>query len=185
MILNLKMTAQYIILQSANKNFLHMKKHLVFLFAAILMTASSCQTATNPENEEKALLEVLEKEAAALVAGDMEGVFALHTQDSKETRLEMGIYGYNTYEGWDAIKVLLEDAAPGLKHTNAVNHKENVISKVNGNSAWLKCDNIWKWDDEGGPGGYNNLQVVFFEKIKGEWKISFASYYSKAVPVQQ
>jgi len=163
-----------------------MRKYLFPLFAIILFIGTSCQTGTNPEKEEEALLDVLYKESAALLAGDMEAVFALHTQDEKETRLELGVFGYNTYEGWDAIKTLLEDAAPGLKHDNIVNVKENVISKVNGNGAWLTCDNIWKWNDDGGEQeGYNNLQVVFFEKIKGEWKISFASYYTKAVPVQQ
>lgn len=160
-----------------------MKKYLIPIFAILIIAGTSCQSGMNAENEEEALLEVLRKEAAALMAGDMESVFALHTQDARETRLELGVYGYNTYEGWESIKTLLKDAAPGLNHSNAVNIKENVISKVNGNSAWLKCDNIWKWDD--GEGGYDNIQVVFFEKIKGEWKISFASYYSKAVPQQQ
>lgn len=162
-----------------------MKKIIFPLIAILLITVISCQTGVKPEEEEKALLEVLEKEAAALLSGDMESVFALHTQDASETRLELGIYGYNTYEGWDAIKELLEDAAPGLRQDNAVNIKENVISRVNGNSAWLKCDNIWKWGKDGEEGGYDNIQVVFFEKIRGEWKISFASYYSKALPVQQ
>ena len=116
----------------------------------------------------------------------MEAVFALHTQDVQETRLELGVFGYNTYDSWDAIKTLLMDVSPGLQHSNVVNIKENVISKVNGNSAWLKCDNIWKWNDDGGEQeGYENLQVVFFEKIKGEWKIAFASYYSKAVRQNQ
>ena len=163
-----------------------MRKYLFPLFAIILFIGTSCQTGGNPEKEEEALLEVLRKEAAAMLAGDMEAVFALHTQDVRETRLELGVFGYSTYEGWDAIKTLLEDAAPGLKHPNSVNVKENVVSKVNGNSAWLACDNIWRWNDDGGEQeGYDNLQVVFFEKIKGEWKISFASYYNKAVPVQQ
>lgn len=160
-----------------------MKKFILPIFVILLIAGTSCESGMNPEQEEKALLEVLKKEASAMLAGDMEAAFALHTQDASETRLELGVYGYNTYEGWDAIKTLLEDAAPGLNHSNAINIKENVISKVNGNSAWLKCDNIWKWDDE--EGGYDNIQVVFFEKVKGEWKISFASYYSKAVPAQQ
>lgn len=161
-----------------------MKKHLILLLAILFIIGSSCQLGVSNKNEEEALLQVLKDEAAAMLAGDMEAVFAQHTQDATETRLELGVFGYNTYEGWDAIKTLLEDAAPGLKHTNAVNVKENVISKVNGNSAWLKCDNIWTWGEDGEL-GFDNIQVVFFEKIKGEWKISFASYYSKAVPVQQ
>ena len=161
-----------------------MRKYLLPIFAMILFTGTSCQTEGNSEKEEAALLDVLRKEADALLSQDLEGAFALHTQDEKETRLEMGVYGYNTYEGWDAIKTLLEDAAPGLQHPDAVNVKENVISKVNGNGAWLTCDNIWTWSVDGEPGGYNNIQTVFFEKIKGEWKISFAAFYTKAYPAQ-
>jgi len=162
-----------------------MRKYFVFLFAIILLIGTSCQTGIEAENEEKELLDVLRLEVEALLAGDMEAAFAFHTQDSKETRLELGVFGYNTFEGWDEIKSFLEDASPGLKHADAVNVKENVVSKVNGNSAWLKCDNIWKWTVDGEIGGYNNLLVVFFEKIKGEWKISFASYYTKAIPQNQ
>jgi len=163
-----------------------MRKYFAPLFAIILLIGTSCQTGTSAENEEEALLEVLHKEATAMLAGDMETVFALHTQDVKETRLELGVFGYNTFEGWDEIKTFIVDAASGLNHANIVNVKENVVSKVNGNSAWLACDNIWKWNDDGGEQeGYDNLQVVFFEKIKGEWKISFASYYNKAVPQNQ
>lgn len=161
-----------------------MRNILLSLFALMLLLVSSCQSGVTTEKEKAALLDVLRQEAEALIAGDMEAVSALHMQDELETRLELGIYGYNTYSGWDEIKALLEDASPGLQHGKAINVKEKVTAKVTGNTAWLSCDNIWKWEDDGEPGGYDNIQVVFFEKIKGEWKISFASYYSKAVPVQ-
>ncbi len=54
-----------------------------------------------------------------------------------------------------------------------------MVIKVTGNTAWLTCDNIWEWTIDGNKGGYSNIQVTFLEKIKGEWKISFAAYYSK------
>ena len=60
-----------------------------------------------------------------------------------------------------------------------MNRKENMVIKVTGNTAWLTCDNIWEWTIDGNKGGYSNIQVTFLEKIKGEWKISFAAYYSK------
>ncbi|MFO7670407.1 MAG: nuclear transport factor 2 family protein [Bacteroidales bacterium] len=160
-----------------------MKKYLLPLFCMIWLAGTSCETKINTEKEKKAIMEVLYKEAEAIKAGDLDGLFALHTQDSLETRIELGIYGYNTIKGWDNVKALLRDAVQGLQHPYAVNTKENVIIKVAGNSAWLTCDNIWTWNLDGDSQGYSNIQVVFFEKIKGEWKISFASYYSKAIPV--
>lgn len=162
-----------------------MRNFLLPLFAILLFVGVSCQSGNSALNTEEALLDVLKKEAEAFVAGDLEAVFALHTQDSKETRLELGIYGYNSYQGWDKIKPLLTDAAPGMKGIEGVNTRENVISKVTGNTAWLSCDNVWEWTVDGEPNGFSNLQVVFFEKIGGEWKIAFASYYNKAIPSQQ
>ena len=73
------------------------------------------------------------------------------------------------------------DAIGGWDVDNLVNTKENVIIKVAENSAWLTCDNIWTWTVEGEPIGYNNIQILFLEKIKGDWKISFSSFYSKSM----
>lgn len=159
-----------------------MKTLLGTILGILLVVGTSCQQAVNVEKEKEAILAVLKEESAATLAQDEERVFALHVKDDMETRLELGVYGFNTYEGWDEVGSLLSDALGGageLINANAVNRKENVILKVTGNAAWLTCDNIWEWTDDGEKGGYNNIQVTFFEKIKGEWKISFAAYYSK------
>ena len=103
-----------------------------------------------------------------------------------ETRLELGEFGYNTWKGWDKIKTELEDFIDGAQMAgDMVNKKENMIIKVVGNCAWLTCDNIWKWSIDGEPDGYDNIQVTFLEKIKGEWKISFSYYYSKPMHVME
>ena len=125
-----------------------MRNFLLALFAIMLLAGTSCTTETNIEKEKEAILGVLQQQSDAFLSGDLEKAFAAHTQDSLETRLELGAYGYNTFKGWDEIKSLLVDAAPGFIHPGAVNTKENVIMKVMGNSAWLTCDNIWKWDIE-------------------------------------
>jgi hypothetical protein len=105
----------------------------------------------------------------------------MYVQDEMTTRLELGEYGFNRYEGWEEVGKLLGDflSGEGMGGVDAVNRKENVLIKVTGNTAWLTCDNIWEWTNEGEKGGYNNIQVLFFEKIKGEWKISFSAYYTK------
>jgi hypothetical protein len=113
---------------------------------------------------------------------DKDRIFATHIQGSDEVRMELGVYGFNTYHGWDKIEALLGDYVEGSEPLSLENSKENVILKVTGNSAWLTCDNVWK-DKNGGEGGFSNIQIVFLEKVKGEWKISFAAYYSKPVGV--
>jgi len=159
-----------------------MKSYIWSFFAILFIAATSCQQVINVEKEKEAIMAVLEEESAAALAQDKERVFALHVQDDLETRLELGEYGFNTYKGWDEVGGLLGDALSGegeLIEANAINRKENMIIKVTGNTAWLTCDNIWEWTTDGVAGGYSNIQVTFLEKIKGEWKISFAAYYSK------
>ena len=97
--------------------------------------------------------------------------------------MELGVYGYNTYQGWDEIESLLSDYVEGSQPLEMENTKENVILKVTGNSAWLTCDNVWKSKQGGEETGFSNIQIVFLEKVKGEWKISFSAYYSKPVGV--
>ena len=163
-----------------------MRKYIWPLFAIILLAGTSCQQKVNIEKEKEAIMAVLREEGAATVAKDKERVFDVHVRDSTESRLELGIYGYNIYKGWDEVSALLDDfVGGGSQLTNPVNVKENVILKVAGNSAWLTCDNIWTWSVDGVQGGYNNIQIVFLEKIKGEWKISFTAYYTKPQPVEE
>ena len=162
-----------------------MKIFVGTILAILIFAGTSCQIAVNVEKEKEAILAVLEEENAAMLAMDKERVFALHVQDDLETRLELGEYGFNTYSGWDEVGTLLGDALGGdgaLMGSNAVNKKENLIIKVTGNTAWLTCDNIREWTDGTDKGGYSNIQVTFLEKIKGEWLISFAAYYSKPQP---
>jgi len=158
-----------------------MKLHFMSLLAIGILFTFSCQR-VNPEKEKAAIMDVLNEEAAASLAGDFQRYAATHIQDDLETRVEMGIHSYNVYKGWEEISTVMHDFMDGNPLTDAVNRKENVRIKVNGNSAWLICDNIWETDVPEKHIVFNNLQTVFLEKVKGEWKISFASYYSKGNP---
>jgi len=152
------------------------------ILGILIIAGTSCQQTVNVEKEKEAILAVLEEEGAALLAKDKDRLFALHVKDELETRLELGEYGFNTFKGWDEVGKLLGDvvgAEGPLGGEDAVNKKENMIIKVTGNTAWLTYDNTWEWTLGGEKAGYSNIRVTFLEKIKGEWKISFAAYYSK------
>ncbi len=156
-----------------------MRRFIWLLLALILVAGSSCEQIVNVEKEKEAILAVLLEESAAYTAGDKERVFAVHMKDDLETRLELGVHGYNAYIGWDEIKTLLGDATDAWQGDHAVNTKEDVIMKVTGKSAWIACNNVWKSTFEGEDSSFSNVQIVFLEKVKGEWKISFSTYYSK------
>jgi len=156
-----------------------MKLYTWFTFALVLLFSFSCQQVKNPSKEKEAILAVLEEESAAVLAGDFERYRNMHVQDDLETRIEMGIHNYHVYKGWNKIEPVMRDFIEGGMNDDAVNRKENLIMDVNGKSAWLTCDNIWQTKSSPQEVLYNNIQIVFLERIRGEWKISFAAYYTK------
>jgi hypothetical protein len=160
-----------------------MRRYFLPLFILVLIIGTSCQPKVNVEKEKEAILAVIQEEADALISMDKDRVFATHTQGSEEMRLELGVYGYRIYEGWNDIEALLGDYLEGEPSTNAKISKENVQIKVAGTAAWLICDNIIQWGSGDETDGYSNIQIAFLEKVQGEWKISFSAYYSKPVEV--
>ena len=153
-----------------------MKKTSFIFIAVSLLACYSCQEKIDVEKEKAAIIEVLNAEGSAFAANDLERVFALHVQDELATRLD----GYRIYRGWDEIKSLYESYLAGnIQDTswkNPRNIKENVILKVNGNTAWLICDNIWKYEFNNKSVEWGNVQIAFFEKMDGEWKFSFNAF---------
>jgi len=49
-------------------------------------------------------------------------------------------------------------------------------------TAWVICDNIWKWEAKGEPQTNQNIQISFLEKIDGEWKFSFNAFVAAPEP---
>lgn len=163
-----------------------MKNYLLTLFAIILLAGTSCQEKIDIEKEKEAIMAVIQEEGDAFAAMDMERLFAVHVQDSLDTRLGLGENSYTIYAGWDEIKSNFEGSTEsGWEIEDPKNLKENVILKVTDGSAWLICDNIWKWNYEGEPGERVNIQITFLEKIEGKWKISFTAFVAKPVPKEE
>lgn len=160
-----------------------MRRYFWPLFIITVLIGTSCQPKVNLDKEKEAIMAVLQEESDGLKTMDKDRIFATHIQGSEEIRVELGVYGYSTYQGWDKIEALIGDYVEDGQPMALENSKENVILKVTGNSAWLICDNVWKGDQGSTESEISNIQIVFLEKVKGEWKISFAAYYSKPVGV--
>jgi hypothetical protein len=156
-----------------------MKIYVWPLITLSLLVASSCQQKPGLEQEKEAILALLHEESAALATLDFDRYEATHVQGEHQTRVELGVYGYNIYEGWEEVGGLIKDFMEGNELNNPVNRKENVSIKVNGNSAWLTCDNFWSLDSADPEAKYSNIQIMFLEKIQGEWKIAFTAFYTK------
>jgi hypothetical protein len=151
------------------------KSILVFISLGLLLTPA-CQDNANVEKEKEAILNVLLEEGRLFSEFDMNGITELHITDATATRYDGGS---KVYSGWDDIESLYESYIERNKEfqsDNDRNEKENVIIKVNGNNAWVICDNIWKWDENEESFSAMNKQIAFLEKVDGEWKIAFNSF---------
>jgi len=156
-----------------------MKKFQIVLIGFVFLSFYSCQEKIDVEKEKAAIIEVLNAEGSTFIANDLEGIFALHVQDELSTRFD----DYKIYKGWNEIKSLyesyIERNTGDTTWANPRNIKENIILKVTGNTAWLICDNIWKFEFNNEPQEFSNVQIAFFEKLDGAWKISFNAFVQK------
>lgn len=157
-----------------------MKKLKLIMPVFIIFLFFSCQQKTDEEAEKQAILQVLLDEGERFADYDLNGISALHIQDETSVRLA-GVS--NLIKGWNEIQNMYEGYIERNKEmssknpvSNARNLKENVITKVTGNTAWTVCDNVWKWEEEGETVGYTNRQITFLEKVNGQWKISFNAF---------
>ena len=136
--------------------------------------------AQNWSSEEKAILDVLNEEGAAFIALDMDRLAAIHIQDESAARLQLN--SDKVYSGWPEIKANFERMFESVKNSafeNPKNSKENVHIKVTGKTAWVVCDNVWKWNEEGEAKESVNKEIAFLEKDKGKWKFSFYTFLNK------
>src|SRR4030043_127085 len=153
-----------------------MKKLFYLLLAMIAVIFISCQQKVDFEKEKAAIIDVLNTEGSAFIEYDLEKVFSLHMQDELATRFD----GNKIYKDWDEIRSLYESYAERNKQettfANPKNIKENIICKVTGKTAWLICDNIWKYDLNNVPQESKNIKIAFMEKINNDWKFSFNAF---------
>jgi len=159
-----------------------MKNYLSFLIATLLIVGTSCHHEVNVEKEKEAILKVLQEESNEFAANNKEKVFDTYIQDETATRLE----GPTVYSGWEKIKKINEDHfIHNQADTLLVNPqitKENIITKVTGNSAWVVCDNIWKWEINEQAQGVKYKQIAALEKIDGDWKIALNAFVEEQYP---
>jgi len=90
---------------------------------------------------------VLVEEGTAAVDKDLDQLAAIDIQDGSVARLVLN--RDKVYSGLAEIKALFESyVGQGSKNriNNFRNSKEIVVMKVTGKTAWIVCDNIWKWE---------------------------------------
>ena len=152
-----------------------MKKILIALVSICLLVNATCQEKAKTDDEKKAIMKVLLEAGKLFSEYNMAGLSALHITDESATRFD----GVKVYKGWDEIDALFKsymEMNPDFKNMNAKNEKENAIVKVTGNTAWVICDNMWKWEENGQSQSVTNKEISFLEKKDGKWKIAFNAF---------
>ena len=156
---------------------------ILTLFTAISVSLVSCNQTIDTEKEKAAIIAALQEEGDAFSTGDMNRIAGAHTANALDTRLGFDGNDVQLYKGWDEIKALYEEYLKGRPaDASTKNSKENAIIKINNSSAWVVCDNIWKWTAEGKDASFSNVQVAFLEKQDGKWKIAFDAFIPRSDP---
>jgi ketosteroid isomerase-like protein len=146
---------------------------LSVMFPAILF-------AQNWSADEKAIIDALHEEGAAFIEMDMDQLAAVHVQDGRVVRYDSG--DDTAITGWPEIKANFEqmfETRKDMSWEKAKNTKENLMIKVTGITAWVLCDNVWSWEENGEKKGFVNKEIAFLEKEKGTWKLSFYTFIVK------
>jgi ketosteroid isomerase-like protein len=161
-----------------------MKRYCLLLFALILIAGSSCQKKVDIEKEKQAIMAVVKAESEDARIGNVDGLISCYIQDEYNTRLNVNTDDYNIITGWDKLAPLFKGLSPSTEYdtTKISFTKENAVIKVMGNTAWLICDNDWKYEAPEGETKWGNIQVTFLEKVDGVWKFSFAAWITKPEP---
>jgi hypothetical protein len=111
----------------------------------------------------------------------MDRLAAVHIQDDLAVRYNLG--GDKVLSGWKEIKENFEKMFEQVKNSaweNAINSKKNILIKVTGKTAWVLCDNVWNWEENGENKERINKEIAFLEKDKGKWKLSFYTFLRKS-----
>jgi ketosteroid isomerase-like protein len=149
----------------------------------IAMVLLSCSPAVDLEKEKAAILAVLQEEGDASAAADMNRIAAIHTGTPQDVRLAWNGAGVEQYDGWDNIEALYKEYTKnGAADASTKNSKENAVVKISNGTAWVVCDNVWKWTADGKDGRSSNAQVIFLEKQDGKWKVAFNAFLPRTDP---
>ena len=161
-----------------------MKKYLLLIAAMVMIAGTSCQKKVDIEKEKEAIMAVIKAESETARAGDAQGLMSCYIQDEYNTRLSVGLKGYDIITGWDQLGPHFEKltSGSGPDPGKVTISKENPVIKVMGNTAWLICDNIWEGEMDGTNFKSENIQITFLEKADGKWKFSFAAWITRPEP---
>lgn len=155
-----------------------MKKHVLSLFAIVLLAGTSCQEKIDIEKEKAAIIAVIEEETEAFFDSDIDHLGVLHVQDETNIRLTATKSGYTFEIGWEKVKASFLDyfeneAEPGDFYEVKTNYKIKVYRE----SAWAVFDNDY-YNDEGELLS-TSIHSQFLEKVDGEWKhVGYTSIYT-------
>jgi hypothetical protein len=153
-----------------------MKKIIYSISALLLLTGFiSCTEEFDIEQEEKAIIAVIEEETAAFIARDYDRLAANYVQDETNIRFTSGKSGFKYYVGWEELSARFKEYFKNNPEPDQWRQvRTNYKIKVYQESAWVVFENeglqsAGRFSEPTGKG----IDVRFLEKIDGKWKITF------------
>ncbi len=148
------------------------------ILAVTCLLSFGCARQPDTSADEAAVMALLERESRLAIDGDIDGLLSLYVQDDKNARLSVTKSVSVMITGWEAIRGHQENLLESdwMDWEDKTFSKENALVKVNGNTAWAVCDNVWRWSEGDQRKQFQNIQITICEKHGGCWKIAFQAF---------
>lgn len=157
-----------------------MRKYLWTLFAAILLTGTSCQEKIDIEIEKEAIKAVIQEERASFLDRDLSRVEATWVQESTSRKYYMNAGGITKIIGWTEVrksdkKAIERDISDKYENLDAKYSNFEII--VYGNTALVFHDTQWSGKYQGEEINTVQARILHLEKVEGEWKLDLMAMY--------
>ena len=151
---------------------------------AIALTASTsgCKEKNDIEQDEAAIIAIIEEERDATFDCDVERVNAVWYQGPASRKIDICKYcGVIEYVGWDEISKKnarsTEPERREIRKDLSVQFTDFDI-QLNGHTALVYHDGTWTGKLNGEPFHFKEKRIVHLRRIDGDWKIDMHAHYS-------
>ncbi len=161
-----------------------MKKVFLVVLAFCMLAVICCRDESGPDKEKKAIISVIEKEIAAYLDQDLEGLDAPWMHEADSRKMFMTSHGITELKGWDEI----HQNNISISKRDWNEHEEtaefsNYEITIYGNTALVFHDSEQKIIDHELESVLRMRRIIHLVKVEDAWKIDLmAMYFLPHVP---
>jgi hypothetical protein len=161
-----------------------MKTNLILLLVLTILVATACQEQINVEKEKEAIIAVVNAESNAYIVRDFEKISSCMVQDSLNTAIHSGKWGYSYTVGWEKLtenyKEDFGNDEEWARFQNLRFERKNFNIKVYPKNAWAIFNTVYNWEEDSITNEWEIIDTRILEKVDGEWKITYVGSVGKS-----